>query len=304
MVAFCGEPSHYGDRIAALPKRARRRGRAAVARADARRTEARRRTDTITRAGARRHRLEQVVDVHAFTPAELERHAARRRASKRCSVSGEELVAGLVRLGQPDARGDGRARSTCRGSGAEYAYRGYLLLQTLDRSLLEPRLPAGDLLQPADLRARAGLAQASRARSLGTALSVEASEGPVAPRGLRSRGGGSGGTGSEGGRLADHPGEHRVEESLRPLRRLRRPAPRASAPRPPAGARTRSRRAPRRPPWPRGSTERVRARDARPRAVPRLRRPRAARWRRARAARRGARAGAPRRARARRRGRR
>ena len=37
----------------------------------------------------------------------------------------------------------------------QYAYRGYLTLQALDRALLEPRLPGGGLLQPAGLRARA-----------------------------------------------------------------------------------------------------------------------------------------------------
>jgi hypothetical protein len=86
------------------------------------------------------HRLEQVVDVHAFTPAELERHAAAAGLDE-VRVSGEELVAGLF----------GWANRTLEASADPldvpwawrvYAYRGYLLLQTLDRSLLEPRLPA------------------------------------------------------------------------------------------------------------------------------------------------------------------
>ena len=37
----------------------------------------------------------------------------------------------------------------------QYAYRGYLALQQVDRALLEPRLPAGDLLQPDDQRPQA-----------------------------------------------------------------------------------------------------------------------------------------------------
>jgi hypothetical protein len=80
-----------------------------------------------------------VVDVHAFTPAELERHAAAAGLDE-VRVSGEELVAGLF----------GWANRTLEASADPldvpwawrvYAYRGYLLLQTLDRSLLEPRLP-------------------------------------------------------------------------------------------------------------------------------------------------------------------
>ena len=39
-----------------------------------------------------------------------------------------------------------------------YAHRGYLALQSLDRSLLEPRLPRRALLQPAALSARPGVA--------------------------------------------------------------------------------------------------------------------------------------------------
>ena len=85
-------------------------------------------------------RLEQVVDVHAFTPAELAGHAqAAGLANVR--ISGEELVAGLF----------GWVNRTLEASADPldvpwawrvYAYRGYLLLQTLDRSLLERRLPA------------------------------------------------------------------------------------------------------------------------------------------------------------------
>ena len=45
----------------------------------------------------------------------------------------------------------------------QYAYRGYLVLQELDRRLLEPRLPRGDLLQP-DAPARKPAAPRARAR--------------------------------------------------------------------------------------------------------------------------------------------
>jgi SAM-dependent methyltransferase len=140
VVAFCGEPSHYGDRIAAWPKR----GANAVAPV----------WRTLMGAGPRpsngngngnagwseEERLEQVVDVHAFTPAELSAHA-RATGLEGVRVSGEELAASLF----------GWANRTLEASADPldvpwawrvYAHRGYLLLQTLDRSLLEPRLPA------------------------------------------------------------------------------------------------------------------------------------------------------------------
>ena len=78
--------------------------------------------------------------MHAFTPAEL-CSQARAAGFEDVRVSGEELAASLF----------GWANRTLEASADPldvpwawrvYAYRGYLLLQTLDRSLLEPRLPA------------------------------------------------------------------------------------------------------------------------------------------------------------------
>jgi ubiquinone/menaquinone biosynthesis C-methylase UbiE len=138
VVAFCGEPSQYGDRIATWPKR----GANAVAPL----------WRALVRAGPRpsngngnggwseEDRLEQLVDVHAFTPADLFAHA-RAAGLERVRVSGEELAASLF----------GWTNRTLEASADPldvpwawrvYAHRGYLLLQTLDRSLLEPRLPA------------------------------------------------------------------------------------------------------------------------------------------------------------------
>ena len=83
--------------------------------------------------------LERVVDVHAFTPAELSA-PAQAAGLEAVRVNGEELAASLF----------GWANRTLEASADPldvpwawrvYAYRGYLLLQTLDRSLLEPRLP-------------------------------------------------------------------------------------------------------------------------------------------------------------------
>ena len=137
VVAFCGEPSHYGDRIAVWPKR----GANAVAplwRALIR--AAPRPAGNGQVHGGEEARLEQLVDVHAFTPAQLAGHA-RAAGFGGVRVSGEELAASLF----------GWANRTLEASADPldvpwawrvYAYRGYLLLQSIDRSLLEPRLPA------------------------------------------------------------------------------------------------------------------------------------------------------------------
>jgi SAM-dependent methyltransferase len=138
VVAFCGEPSHYGDRIAAWPKRGAKTlaplWRALVGAAP-------RPANGNGKCGwSEEDHLEQIVDVHAFTPSELAGHADA-AGFHAVRVSGEELAASLF----------GWANRTLEASADPldvpwawrvYAYRGYLLLQSLDRSLLEPRLPA------------------------------------------------------------------------------------------------------------------------------------------------------------------
>jgi ubiquinone/menaquinone biosynthesis C-methylase UbiE len=137
VVAFCGEPSRYGDRISAVPKR----GALAVAPV----------WRALIGAGSRNgnghvHReeedqLEQVVDVHAFTPADLSKHASAAGLVD-VRVSGEELAASL--FGWANRTLEATAEPTdVPWAWRVYAYRGYLLLQRLDRSLLEPHLPAG-----------------------------------------------------------------------------------------------------------------------------------------------------------------
>ena len=136
LIAFCGEPSRYGDRIAAVPKRGAR------ALSPLWRTlmgASERQNGNGASGWIEEERLEREVDVHAFTPAALQGHAER-AGLERVHVSGEELAASLF----------GWANRTLEASAEPddipwawrvYAYRGYLLLQTLDRSLLEPRLP-------------------------------------------------------------------------------------------------------------------------------------------------------------------
>jgi ubiquinone/menaquinone biosynthesis C-methylase UbiE len=136
MVAFCGEPSRHGDRISALPKRGAYAA-APVWRALIGASE----RDAGRNGGgpSEEARLEQVVDLHSFTPAELGAHA-RAAGLESVRVSGEELAAAL--FGWINRTLEGTADpSDLPQAWRVYAHRGYLLLQRLDRALLEPRLP-------------------------------------------------------------------------------------------------------------------------------------------------------------------
>ena len=135
VVAFAGEPSHYGDRVAAWPKRAAR----AFAPAWRRIVGAGRRIDFDDPVEQQEHALEHVVDVHAFTPGDLGGFA-RRAGFDAVRVSGEELVAGWF----------GWANRTLESTAEikqvphlwfQYAYHGYRALKTVDERVLEPRLP-------------------------------------------------------------------------------------------------------------------------------------------------------------------
>jgi SAM-dependent methyltransferase len=133
-LAFCGEPSLIGDRLAAWPKRAAYRmaplWRAAMGAGERQEGELERHEEDA---------LEGVVDVHAFTPADL--HGAARAAGfGAVRVSGEELAASL--FGWINRTLEGSAEpAEVPWAWRQYAYRGYLLLQALDRTVLEPRLP-------------------------------------------------------------------------------------------------------------------------------------------------------------------
>jgi len=134
-VAFCGEPSHYGDRIAAFPKRAAYRAapawRALVGAGPA--------IHEGFHRGPEEDQLEQVVDVHAFTPAML-RDSAGAVGFAEVLVRGEELAASM--FGWANRALEATAEpSEVPWLWRQYAYRGYLAFQRLDRALLEPRLP-------------------------------------------------------------------------------------------------------------------------------------------------------------------
>jgi ubiquinone/menaquinone biosynthesis C-methylase UbiE len=134
-LAFCGEPSRYGDLMAAVPKRG------AQLMAPVWRLllgTGGRRQDPSTPSD--RHELEPEVDVHAFTPGRLEA-MLREAGFDHVRIRGEELVANAygwaVRTLEDSAEPDQVPRRW-----RELAFRGYIALQRLDAALLEPRLPA------------------------------------------------------------------------------------------------------------------------------------------------------------------
>jgi SAM-dependent methyltransferase len=136
-IAFAGEPSRVGDRIAAIPKR----GANAVA--PVWRALLRARPPLPGPPGDRAeeedHGLERLVDIHAFDPGDLSR-LAQRGGFDEVSVRGEELVANWFgwfnRALEASANPDDVPMLW-----RQYAFNGYLLLQQLDRRVLEPLLP-------------------------------------------------------------------------------------------------------------------------------------------------------------------
>jgi ubiquinone/menaquinone biosynthesis C-methylase UbiE len=133
-VLFAGEPSRYGDRLARTPKRL------ATAVAPLWRRAIGARMAVQERDGESDAALEGFVDVHAFSPAELA-HGAHGAGLEEVRVSGEELLANW--FGWTNRTLEATAEpGDVPWAWRLYAYRGYLLLQRLDRRLLEPRLPA------------------------------------------------------------------------------------------------------------------------------------------------------------------
>ena len=135
-IAFCGEPSHHGDRLAGYPKRA------ALAAAPAWRRAMRigsRVDDFGGDEEAAEHGLEHIVDVHAFTPGQLEGFAARNGFGS-VRVSGEELVAGW--FGWANRTLESTANPAQIPTGWHlFAYHGWRALKALDDTLFERRLP-------------------------------------------------------------------------------------------------------------------------------------------------------------------
>jgi SAM-dependent methyltransferase len=130
---FAGEPSRYGDRLARVPKRF------AGTVAPLWRAALRARPAPPAEGGAPDAALEGVVDVHAFAPGEL-RELAHGAGLQQVRVCGEELTANW--FGWTNRTLEATAEPTdVPWAWRQYAYRGYLVLQELDRRLLESRLP-------------------------------------------------------------------------------------------------------------------------------------------------------------------
>jgi SAM-dependent methyltransferase len=139
-IVFAGEPSRFGDRLAAIPKRG------AVALAPAWRRALRAAPPPPPPSENRsangtdyEHSLERVVDIHAFAPDDLACHA-RAAGFADVRVRGEELLAnwfGWFNRALEATADPADVPMLWR----QYAFRGYLLLQRLDEHLLERRLP-------------------------------------------------------------------------------------------------------------------------------------------------------------------
>jgi len=134
-LVFCGEPSRYGDLISQVPKRTA----VALAPLWRRAMRATKRDHFASPDGKEEATLEWLVDVHAFTPKDLS-SMAESAGFETVRVRGEELAA--TWFGWMNRT----LESTAEPEGVpwlwrQYAYRGYLALQALDRTVLEPRMP-------------------------------------------------------------------------------------------------------------------------------------------------------------------
>ena len=134
-IAFCGEPSRYGDLLAAIPKRT-----ALLTAPLWRRLVGASARDNEAEASAENgHDLEPEVDVHSFSPGDLRRFCEAADLEE-TRVRGEELLASIhgwtVRTLEASAVPD-EVPSRWR----RFAFHSYLALQRLDNQVLEPRLP-------------------------------------------------------------------------------------------------------------------------------------------------------------------
>jgi SAM-dependent methyltransferase len=132
LLVFAGEPSRWGDRLAEVPKRSAwlvaPLWRLAL------------RAPAANGHDPEEDELERHVDVHAFVPRDLARHA-RGAGFDQVRVVGEELLANWFgwanRVLEASAEPEAVPMAWRR-----YAYHGYLALQQADARLLEGRLPA------------------------------------------------------------------------------------------------------------------------------------------------------------------
>ena len=160
-IAFCGEPSRYGDLLAGAAQARRAAGRAALAAA----LSAPATRDDDAEHRRQRPRARGEVDVHAFAPGDLalrSRRRLRRRPRPRRGAARQRATAG------PCARSR-RAPTPSRSPGGwrKFAFRSYLALQKVDTRGARAPPAAAALLQPAALGPQAGLEEAWPRRGSG-----------------------------------------------------------------------------------------------------------------------------------------
>ncbi|HKI66116.1 MAG TPA: class I SAM-dependent methyltransferase [Solirubrobacterales bacterium] len=134
-IAFCGEPSRYGDRLAAAPKRA-----GMLAAPAWRRLVGASPRLVPEMEQSHGHALEGEVDVHAFAPADLRRLLSESGFERR-RVGGEELLANAWGWGLRTVESSAEPESVS-WSWRRFAFNSYIALQKVDSRLLEPHLPA------------------------------------------------------------------------------------------------------------------------------------------------------------------
>jgi SAM-dependent methyltransferase len=134
-IAFAGEPSRYGDRLAAVPKRA-----GMIAAPVWRRAIGARPRLVAEAEQSHGHALESEVDVHAFSPADL-RRLLRDSGFESTHVGGEELLANAWGWGLRTVEASAEPESVS-WRWRNFAFRSYIALQKVDTRVLEPRLPA------------------------------------------------------------------------------------------------------------------------------------------------------------------
>jgi len=134
-VAFCGEPSRYGDRLAAVPKRA-----GLVVAPVWRRLLGARLRAVPEAEQSHGHALESEVDVHSFAPSDL-RRLLRDGGFEERRVGGEELLANAWGWGLRTVESTAEPDSVPFGW-RRFAFNSYIALQRVDGRLLEPHLPA------------------------------------------------------------------------------------------------------------------------------------------------------------------
>jgi ubiquinone/menaquinone biosynthesis C-methylase UbiE len=136
MIVFCGEPSRYGDRLAAVPKRTG----SFAAPLWRRLIGAETLSHTDEELADDEHSLEPEVDVHAFVPSDL-RAIPPKAGFEHTRVRGEELVANVWGWGMRSMEATATPETIPFGW-RNFAYKSYIAFQKVDNAVLEPYLPA------------------------------------------------------------------------------------------------------------------------------------------------------------------